>query len=98
MTDQMMCAADIDGDSLTEDSRYGDSGGPLILTDPSVASRNKDVQVGIVSFGSKTCGKYPGVYTRVSSVLQFQEHLKFTPPIRKLTHPLSKTFLKTTPY
>jgi len=68
VTDQMMCAADMDGDSLTEDSCYGDSGGPLILTDPSVASRNKDVQVGIVSFGSKTCGQYPGVYTRISSV------------------------------
>ena len=74
VTDQMMCAADIDGDSLTEDSCYGDSGGPLILTDPSVASRNKDVQVGIVSFGSKTCGTYPGVYTRISSVYGWIRH------------------------
>jgi secreted trypsin-like serine protease len=68
VTDQMMCAVDLDGDNIVEDSCYGDSGGPMILTDSSIASNDKDVQVGIVSFGSRTCGVYPGVYTRISSV------------------------------
>jgi len=68
VTNQMMCAVDLDGDSVTEDSCYGDSGGPIILTDSTIASMGKDVQVGIVSFGAEMCGIYPGVYTRISSV------------------------------
>jgi hypothetical protein len=30
-----------------------------------------ETQVGIVSFGSKTCGELPGVYTRISSVYEW---------------------------
>ena len=41
----------------------GDSGGPLLIKGRNAAN---DVQVGIVSFGEPGCGRFPGVYTRVS--------------------------------
>ncbi|GFH51909.1 hypothetical protein CTEN210_08385 [Chaetoceros tenuissimus] len=69
--DEMMCAVDIDGDDIVEDNCFGDSGSPLILSDSTVLSQKKDVQVGIVSYGGKKCGDLPGVYTRVSSVFEW---------------------------
>jgi secreted trypsin-like serine protease len=46
--------------------KQGDSGGPLMLND------GKWTQVGIVSWGIG-CGKgqYPGVYTRVTSFMNW---------------------------
>ena len=66
VTEPMLCATDLNGDELVEDSCYGDSGGPLISE-----SVRGEVQVGIVSFGSKKCGEYPGVYTRISSFYEW---------------------------
>ena len=79
VTDRMMCAFDLDGDSVVEDSCYGDSGGPLILSNPvhgtgsgsGSGTIETETQVGIVSFGSKRCGELPGVYTRISSVYEW---------------------------
>jgi len=65
VTDKMMCALDIDDDEIKEDSCYGDSGGALIR---KRQTETGDLQVGIVSFGAKECGVFPGVYTRISSV------------------------------
>lgn len=65
LTDRMLCAG-----SEGSDSCVGDSGGPLIF---------RNLQVGIVSFGSSPCGtKVPAGYTAIShpSIRQF---------IRKLT-------------
>lgn len=57
ITSDMLCAGVGEG----KDTCNGDSGGPLVAN---------DVLVGIVSWGGK-CGVAPGVYTRVSSVLEF---------------------------
>ncbi|VVC91323.1 unnamed protein product [Leptidea sinapis] len=56
ITDKMMCAG-LPG----KDACQGDSGGPLVYN---------NIQVGIVSFGAE-CGKYPGVYTRISALRNF---------------------------
>uniref|UniRef100_A0A1A9WXH1 Phenoloxidase-activating factor 2 n=1 Tax=Glossina brevipalpis TaxID=37001 RepID=A0A1A9WXH1_9MUSC len=58
----MICAG-----QATKDSCSGDSGGPLIVNEAG-----RYVQVGIVSWGIG-CGKgqYPGVYTRVTSLLSW---------------------------
>ncbi|KAM7352559.1 CLIP and Tryp_SPc domain-containing lethal (2) k05911 [Cochliomyia hominivorax] len=58
--DSMICAG-----QAAKDSCSGDSGGPLIVNDGA-----RYIQVGIVSWGIG-CGKgqYPGVYTRVTSLL-----------------------------
>lgn len=58
--DAMVCAGTADG---SQDSCYGDSGGPLF-----VARGESYVQAGVVSFG-EACGLpgVPGVYARVSS-------------------------------
>ncbi|XP_060663484.1 serine protease easter isoform X1 [Drosophila nasuta] len=57
------------------DSCSGDSGGPLTL-ETYTADRNLYVyQAGIVSYGKKRCGQanFPGVYTRVSSFMDWIE-------------------------
>ncbi|XP_023304279.1 venom serine protease Bi-VSP [Lucilia cuprina] len=58
--ESMICAG-----QAAKDSCSGDSGGPLIVNDAT-----RYIQVGIVSWGIG-CGKgqYPGVYTRVTSLL-----------------------------
>ncbi|XP_065357948.1 serine proteinase stubble [Calliphora vicina] len=58
--DSMICAG-----QAAKDSCSGDSGGPLIVNEGG-----RYIQVGIVSWGIG-CGKgqYPGVYTRVTSLL-----------------------------
>lgn len=71
ITSHMICAVDLDNDGITEDSCYGDSGGPLIMANSYGTNHKRDIQVGIVSFGSKICGTYPGVYTRISSVFDW---------------------------
>jgi hypothetical protein len=63
--DDMMCAAD-----NGEDSCQGDSGGPLIV--PSgVNGFTKDVQVGIVAWGYGCASAFPGVYSRVSTEIDW---------------------------
>ena len=47
----------------SKDTCQGDSGGPMFIRGKNAAN---DVQVGIVSFGGPGCGRFPGVYTRVS--------------------------------
>ncbi|XP_017860324.1 PREDICTED: transmembrane protease serine 9 [Drosophila arizonae] len=58
--ESMICAG-----QASKDSCSGDSGGPMIVNEG-----NRYTQVGIVSWGIG-CGKgqYPGVYTRVTSLL-----------------------------
>ncbi|CEG38768.1 serine protease family [Plasmopara halstedii] len=58
LSDGMLCAGDGNG----KGSCRGDSGGPLIAN---------DVLVGFVSWAGEHCGKEPGVYTRISSVLDY---------------------------
>ena len=56
ITDNMMCARDLD-----QDSCQGDSGGPLY-------DKNNNVLVGVVSFGNGCAlPNFPGVYSRISS-------------------------------
>lgn len=58
LTEGMLCA----GNGKGKGSCRGDSGGPLIAN---------DVLVGFVSWAGGKCGKEPGVYTRVSYVLDY---------------------------
>lgn len=58
LTDGMLCA----GNGKGKGSCRGDSGGPLIAN---------NALVGFVSWAGGKCGKEPGVYTRVSSVLDY---------------------------
>jgi len=60
----MICAA-----AEGKDSCNGDSGGPMVVKEED----DKYHLIGIVSFGPKKCAnpKYPGVYTRVTSYLDW---------------------------
>jgi len=60
ITKDMMCAHSEEG----KDACSGDSGGPVILSGDDDTGRG-DILVGLVSWGIE-CGKYPGVYSRVS--------------------------------
>ena len=54
-----------------KDSCNGDSGGPLIYREYSDDPWH---QIGLVSFGTKACGKgVPGVYTRVAEYMDWIE-------------------------
>lgn len=64
ITPNMLCAK-----KLGKDSCQGDSGGPLIIKGDSA---DRDVQVGIVSFGSGCANPlFPGVYARVSNQIEW---------------------------
>ncbi|GMF45719.1 unnamed protein product [Phytophthora fragariaefolia] len=58
LTEGMLCA----GNGKGKGSCRGDAGGPLIAD---------DALVGFVSWAGEMCGKEPGVYTRVSYVLDY---------------------------
>jgi secreted trypsin-like serine protease len=68
LTSAQICAGGVKG----KDSCNGDSGGPLMKYH-SDGQRQFVVLAGIVSYGNTACGKqgYPGVYTRVSSYLDW---------------------------
>lgn len=52
------------------DACQQDSGGPLVALKANFRGIFKFVQIGIVSFGI-SCGKFPGVYTSVSSFMDW---------------------------
>jgi len=62
----MLCAAGTTPNGSIIDACQGDSGGPLVAGD-GVNAR----LVGIVSWGEDCASNFPGVYTRVSSQLDF---------------------------
>mmetsp|Transcript_32836 Transcript_32836/g.75570 ORF Transcript_32836/g.75570 Transcript_32836/m.75570 type:complete len:412 (-) Transcript_32836:356-1591(-) len=64
VTESMMCA---DSSREGKDACQGDSGGPLILKGKN---NQEDIQVGIISWG-KECGEYPGVYSLISSNVEW---------------------------
>merc|ERR1711973_633675 len=68
ITNQMICAA-----NSGKDSCPGDSGGPMVITAGDGVSPGQNYElIGVVSFGlGKKCALplYPGVYARVTSVL-----------------------------
>lgn len=61
---KQMCAGQLYGG---KDACQGDSGGPLIMQ-----NGNEHILVGLTSWGIN-CGKFPGVYARVSEVLSWIE-------------------------
>lgn len=69
ITDLYICAGNEDS---SKDSCQGDSGGPLVMLD---LEKNRWYLMGIVSFG-RNCAQpgYPGVYTRVSKLLDWIEN------------------------
>jgi len=65
LSEKQLCAGGIEG----KDSCSGDSGGPLVAQGPGDFKEPKYL-VGIVSFGTKKCGKgFPGVYTSIEYYL-----------------------------
>ena len=56
------------------DSCSGDSGGPLVYESSDDDDNKKYFQIGILSYGTRTCGiGIPAVYTRVIPYLQWIE-------------------------
>jgi secreted trypsin-like serine protease len=67
ITDDMMCAA-MGG----TDTCQADSGGPLMIANGDGPAMDPPIQVGIVSWGEGCADPdYPGVYTRVSSYIDW---------------------------
>lgn len=62
----MICAAGVTADAEVIDACQGDSGGPLL-----VGTGAERRLVGVVSWGERCASYFPGVYTRVSSELEF---------------------------
>ena len=73
ITENMICTAEVGKDSCK-----GDSGGPLAV----LGQNGSYSQIGIVSWGSDSASPgYPGVYTRISSLLGWIEKL-ILPPVQ----------------
>jgi secreted trypsin-like serine protease len=64
--ENMICAAGVTADADVIDACQGDSGGPLL-----VGTGTERRLVGVVSWGERCASYFPGVYTRVSSELEF---------------------------
>lgn len=62
----MLCAAGVNSAGQVIDACQGDSGGPLVAGDGPAARL-----VGVVSWGESCASRYPGVYTRVASEVDF---------------------------
>uniref|UniRef100_A0A336MBD1 CSON014321 protein n=1 Tax=Culicoides sonorensis TaxID=179676 RepID=A0A336MBD1_CULSO len=58
----MMCAF-----QREKDACQGDSGGPLFLQ----TDKNRYEQIGVVSFGIKCANNIPGIYTKISTSLEW---------------------------
>lgn len=72
LNDNQMCAGGISG----QDSCQGDSGGPLVGLDLDLTKNQIYYYLaGIVSYGPLRCGREgsPGIYTRVSSHIEWIE-------------------------
>lgn len=67
LADSQLCAWD---QKFMKDACKGDSGGPLHAKEDKI-----DYIVGIVSFGIGCATKDPGVYTRVSSYIDWIESI-----------------------
>ena len=85
ITESMICAGADDRDACR-----GDSGGPLAV----MGQNGEFSQVGVVSWGNRRgCAipGYPGVYTRVTSLLPWIRQ-RMTPPVQGniLSHPHSQ--------
>eukprot|EP01025_Chloroclados_australasicus_P054023 TRINITY_DN63_c2_g1_i4.p1 TRINITY_DN63_c2_g1~~TRINITY_DN63_c2_g1_i4.p1 ORF type:complete len:525 (-),score=40.63 TRINITY_DN63_c2_g1_i4:266-1840(-) len=84
-TQQEFCALNSQADTCR-----GDSGGPIIYADPN-NDPQKDIQIGISSWGLGQCGvlqqQQPGVYTNIT------QHLKWIQDV-KLLGSLREEFLK----
>ena len=89
--DSQICAGDLDTDVC-----FGDSGGPLLVQDPSPAGEEPGwVQIGITSFGVG-CGDptIPSVFARISSFSDWvAEQMQQTTPfchLRQRTDPFQR--------
>jgi trypsin len=69
ITPRMLCAGGVVPGVGRTDSCYGDSGGPLISSEPGGAQPGSDVLLGLVDFGNG-CAQpgYPGVYLRTADL------------------------------
>jgi secreted trypsin-like serine protease len=80
--ENMICAAGVTRVAEVIDACQGDSGGPLLVG--TGADRRL---VGVVSWGERCASYFPGVYTRVSSELEFLRMTGAIPTIAPTTPP-----------
>jgi secreted trypsin-like serine protease len=81
--DNMICAAGVTEDLDVIDACQGDSGGPLLV---GVGAERR--LVGVVSWGERCAGYFPGVYTRISSELKFLQSTGAIPTIAPSAPPI----------
>lgn len=74
--ENMLCAAGVNEFAEVIDACQGDSGGPLL-----VGTGAERRLVGVVSWGERCASYFPGVYTRVSSELEFLRRTGAIPTI-----------------